>query len=98
MEGGEVSSRFSCVTPGVWELSFHFITIEVAEYSVCGVSVDDLANGIWFLFHWKPMLLWVMEVGFGNTCTVSVVELRLPLNEYPIGSYVYKCSIRETLA
>ena len=41
MEGGEVSSIFSCVTPGIWELSLSFIEGEVAELSVCVVFVDD---------------------------------------------------------
>ena len=25
----------------------------------------------WFLFYWGSMRLWVMDVGFENTCTVS---------------------------
>ena len=41
MEGGEVSSRFPCVTPEVWKLSFNFIASEVAEFSACRVFVDD---------------------------------------------------------
>ena len=41
MEGGEVSSRFSCITLGVWEFSLSFIASEVAEFSACGVFVDD---------------------------------------------------------
>ena len=41
MEGGEVSSRFSCITVGVWEFSLSFIVSEVAEFSACGVFVDD---------------------------------------------------------
>ena len=41
MEGGEVSSRFPCVTPGVWELSLSFIESEVVEVSAYGVFVDD---------------------------------------------------------
>ena len=38
------------------------------------------ANGVWLLFYWKLMPLWVMGVGFGNTCTVtvSVAELCVP--------------------
>ena len=40
-EGREVNSRFPCVNPGVWGLSFSFITSEVAEFSACGVFVDD---------------------------------------------------------
>ena len=75
MAGGEVSLRFPCVTPGVWELFLSFIAREVAEFSACWVFVDDEVNGVWVLFYWRPMPLWVMRVGFGNTCTVSVVEL-----------------------
>ena len=41
MEGGEVGSRFPCVTPGVWELFLSFIASEVSEFSACGVFVDD---------------------------------------------------------
>ena len=41
MEGGEVNSRFPCVTPGVCELSLSFIASEVAEVSASGVFVDD---------------------------------------------------------
>ena len=40
-EGGEVSSRFPCVTPGVWELPLSFIASEVAELSACGVFAVD---------------------------------------------------------
>ena len=29
------------------------------------------ANGGWFLFYWWLMLLWIMGVGFENTCIVS---------------------------
>ena len=39
--GGEVSSRFPCVTPGVWELSLSFIASKAVEFSACGVFVDD---------------------------------------------------------
>ena len=41
MEGGEVSSRFPCVNPGVWEIFLSFIASEVAEFNACGVFVDD---------------------------------------------------------
>ena len=41
MEGGEVNSRFPCITPRVWELSLSFIANEVAEFSASGVVVDD---------------------------------------------------------
>ena len=41
MEGGEVSSRFPCVTSGVWELSLSFIAREVGEFSACEEFVDD---------------------------------------------------------
>ena len=41
MAEGEVSSRFPCVTSGVWELFLSFIAREVAEFSACGVFVDD---------------------------------------------------------
>ena len=41
MDGGEVSSRFSCVTPGVSEPFLSFIVSEMAEFSACGVFVDD---------------------------------------------------------
>ena len=41
MDVGEVSSRFSCVTPGVWQLSISFIANEVAGFNACGVFVDD---------------------------------------------------------
>ena len=40
MEEEELSSRLSCVTPEVLELSLSFIVSEVAEFSACGVSVD----------------------------------------------------------
>ena len=33
--------------------------------------VDEKANGGMFLFYWRLMLLWVMGVGFENTCIVS---------------------------
>ena len=36
----EVSSKFPCVTRGVWELSLSFIASEVAEFSACGVFDD----------------------------------------------------------
>ena len=56
------------------------------------------ANGAWFLFCWRPMLLWVMGVGFGNTCTVSVVAFWIAnsgilTQHVPIGAYV--CRLRE---
>ena len=38
---------------------------------MCGVFVDDSANGGWFLLCVRLMLLWMMCVGFNNTCTVS---------------------------
>ena len=38
---------------------------------MCGVFVDDSVNGGWFLFCVRLMLLWVMGVGFNNTCAVS---------------------------
>ena len=41
IEGGEVSSRFPCVTPGISELSLKFIAYEVLEFSASGVFVDD---------------------------------------------------------
>ena len=41
MEGGELSSRFHYVAPGVWQLSLSIIASEVAEFSACGVFVDD---------------------------------------------------------
>ena len=41
MKEGEVSSRFPCVNPEVWELSLSFIASEVVEFSACGVVVDD---------------------------------------------------------
>ena len=83
MERGELNSRFPGVTLGVWELSLSFIAIEVVEFSACGVFVDDSASGVWFLFYWRPMLLWVMGVGAGNACRVSVFELRVPSNGTP---------------
>ena len=83
IEGGELSSRFPCVTLRVWELSLSLIKSEVVECSACGVFVDDLASGVWFLFYWRPMPLWVMGVGFVNTCTVSVFELRVLSNGTP---------------
>ena len=83
MEGRELSSRFPCVTPGVWKLSLSFIACEVVECSACGVFVDDLASGVWFLFCWRPMPLKVMGVGFGNTCTVSIFEHWVPINGTP---------------
>ena len=47
------------------------------------VLVECFYNGVWFLSYWRPMSLWVMGVGFGNTCTVSVVELRVPSGGTP---------------
>ena len=41
-----MSSRFLCVIPGVWKLSLSFMASEVAEFSVCGVFVDDEANSV----------------------------------------------------
>ena len=35
------------------------------------VFVDDQVSGGWFLFYLGLMLLWVIGVGFDNTCTVS---------------------------
>ena len=35
------------------------------------VCIGDWANSGWFLFYWGLMLLWVMGVGFENTCKVS---------------------------
>ena len=32
---------------------------------------ENPVNSGWFLFYWWLMLLWVMGVGFENTCTVS---------------------------
>ena len=83
MDGGELNSRFPGVTPGVWELSLSFIASEVVEFSACGVFVDDPASGVWFLFYWRPMPLWVMGVGVGKTCTVSLFELQVPSNGTP---------------
>ena len=40
IEEGEVSSKFLCDTPGVWELSLSFIASEVAEFSARGVFDD----------------------------------------------------------
>ena len=40
IEEGEVSSKFLCGTPGVWELSLNFIASEVAELSARGVFDD----------------------------------------------------------
>ena len=67
----EMNPRFPFVTPGVWELPLIPSATEVAWFSVCGVFVDDLVNGTWFLFYWGLMLLWVMGVEFDNTCAVS---------------------------
>ena len=69
--GREMSPRFPCATPGVWELLLRPNANKVAQFSVCIVFVDDEANGGWFLFYWKLMLLWVMGVGLENTCIVS---------------------------
>ena len=38
---------------------------------MCGVLVDDKANGGWFLYFWELMLLYVMGVGFKNTYSAS---------------------------
>ena len=36
-----MSLRFPCVEESVWDLSLSFIASEVAEFSACGVFVDD---------------------------------------------------------
>ena len=41
MKRGKDSLRFPCVEQGVWDLSFSFIASEVAEFSDCGVFLDD---------------------------------------------------------
>ena len=41
MKGGEGSSRFPCVNPGIWELSLSFSVSEMVKFSACGVFVDD---------------------------------------------------------
>ena len=48
MEGVEVSSRFPCVTPGVWEHSSKVVEFnaelhssKVVEFNACRVFVDD---------------------------------------------------------
>ena len=38
---------------------------------VCEVFVDDWVNGGWLLFYWRLTVLWVIGVGFDNTCTIS---------------------------
>ena len=58
----------NCVAPGVWKLPH---SLEVAQFSACGVLVDLQANDGQFLPCWKLILLWVMGVGFENTCSVS---------------------------
>ena len=62
-----MSPRFLYVTPGVWELPHSLFASEAAYFSICEVFVDDKANGGWFLFYWRLLLLWVMAVGFDNT-------------------------------
>ena len=49
-----MSSRFPCVTPGVWKFSLSFIASKVAEFSTCVVFVSqeaDARSGIWEHFH-----------------------------------------------
>ena len=73
-----MSPRFLFDTPGVWELSFRPIASEVAKFSacvcvcVCVCSVCGWLSQWWLVFvPLGLMLLWVMGVGFENTCTVS---------------------------
>ena len=52
-----LSSGFSCVNLGME--SFSSDLPEIGWYNlvcVCGVLVDDKANGVWFLFHCVLML------------------------------------------
>ena len=45
IEGGEVSSRFPCVTPGISELSLKFIASEVPEFSACLYMIKSMVFG-----------------------------------------------------
>ena len=54
--------------PGVWELPLKLTQarwhnlVRVECFRVCFA---------WLLFYWVLMLLWVVSVGFDNTCTLS---------------------------
>ena len=54
----------------VWELPQVLFASEVVYISACGVFVNDLTNYGWFFFYCKLMVLWLMGVGFENTCTL----------------------------
>ena len=58
---------FLVLSQGCWSLPSIFTQTRWRHL----VGVDDQANSGWFLFYWRFMVLWVMIVGFENTCTVS---------------------------
>ena len=60
-----MSPRSPSATAGVESFS-----LNLPEVGWCNlVCVDDSANGSWFLFYWRLMLLWMMGVGFENICS-----------------------------
>ena len=67
----ESESKISFISTGVWELPLRTSKSKVAWFRGCRVFVDDKGTSDWFRFCWGLMLLWVMGVGFENTCTVS---------------------------
>ena len=62
-----MSPRFSCVTSGVGSCS-----LDLPQVGWCSLKyMEDLANNGWFSFCLGLVVLWLMGVGFENTCTVS---------------------------
>ena len=62
-----MSPRFPCISKEGRELLLSLFPSKVA-YLVQG---SVLAYDGCFLFYWRLILLWVIGVGFGNTCAIS---------------------------
>ena len=64
-----MTSRLPCVTPEVRELALSLFSSEVACL-VCVECLKMIKLMVVVFFYWRLMLIWVMSVGFENTCSV----------------------------
>ena len=58
-------SEHLCLRNGGWFILLSFLTYFISSEHLC------LENGGWFLLYCGLKLLWVMRVGFENTCAAS---------------------------